>query len=485
MSLSKSRHRTWIYAFLGAVFVLYCIWMVTVPMERAPDEQVRVILSNSVWQHGSLPNAWDPEVRIYDWGFSYALRPMLVNIIGAFFMGVVSLFTTDPWAMLLAVRFVSVLSGVIFVLYAFKIALALGWKEHWVWVFACLCALTPQISFLAAYNNNDLFSLMCTTMIVFYWIEGNRLSWSWPVCIKLGLVLGITCLSYYNTYPYVLMSVVVYFFSYWKQAKTGTQKKEMWLKAAAIAGLAFLMAGWWFIRNIVLYHGDVLGSKTRLEMGELYADADKKPSTVWKAKREGISLFKLIFGVTRIKYPWIVQTFESLIAKFAMNSLMVAGWIYPAAAAFLGAGLIARIVRAIQNGIAWVKAKSHAIGFAGMFYLANVICMLAVFFLSAYYSWTDDYQAQGRYLMPAFSSLMLFVVQGWILIAGWLKKAFRQPKLPAWIANGICVVMVIFQLYCLFGVVRPDSKGVPKLNEHYLETYWIPYNSEKAAGKTG
>ena len=93
--------------FLIALFGLYVTWMITVPMAKAPDESVRIILSDYVFQNGHLPNAWDKSVRIDIWGFSYALRPMLANILGAFNMWIVSFFTQDPYALFYAARIVS------------------------------------------------------------------------------------------------------------------------------------------------------------------------------------------------------------------------------------------------------------------------------------------------------------------------------------------------------------------------------------------
>ena len=60
------------------------------------------------------------------------------------------------------------------------------------------------------------------------------------------------------------------------------RKKEILKKFVLILGIAFLVGGWFFIRNAVIHDGDILGRETIAEQGELYAEDEYKPSLSMK-----------------------------------------------------------------------------------------------------------------------------------------------------------------------------------------------------------
>ncbi|MBD5424128.1 MAG: hypothetical protein HDR44_03295, partial [Allobaculum sp.] len=336
---------TWITIFLVLVFVLDVIWMLTVPMDKSPDEYQRIILSNYIYLNGRLPNAWEPAVRIEGWGFSYALRPMLVNILGAFNMRFVSLFTTSTWALVLSVRIISVISGVMMVYFCFRICEWLEWKPAWAFFFGSVCAFTPQITFLCSYHNNDIFSMACVTAVLYCWVRGMRENWTWGDCYRLAIALGLTILSYYNAYPYVLFSIPVFFLTAFHRGMSRAAQQLVWKKTFVIIGITFLIAGWWFIRNMYLYDGDVLGMKTRLVMGELYGDPNLKPSVVFKPYREGISYFDVWNYTTSDGFSWSRKTFFSTIALLGIMDFLFPAEIYDFAARLLTIGLVLFVVQ--------------------------------------------------------------------------------------------------------------------------------------------
>lgn len=452
-SRTEKKNRIWIYfsLFLLFDFILNFVWMIKVPMSEAPDEINRIILSDYIYQHGSLPNAWNEEVRILGWGFSYAMRPMLVNIIGGWNMRLVSLFTTNVVARVMAARIVSVFSATVMTFYCFKIGLALNWKKGWIWMLACLSALTPQITFLASYNNNDIFSLACTTALIYYWIKGAKNNWRWRDCIWFSIAMGLTILSYYNAYSYILFSIPVFFLTAFHRNMSKEEKKTVWKKTAFIVLLTFLIAGWWFIRNIILYDGDVLGSGLREIMGEKYAIEELKPENIFRPIREGISYLQVLtYNIG--DYPWYLKTAMSTIGVLGPMNFYFESLFYNIPMYTFIAGCVLCLVQwvtwFVQAIIARFKDRelNHKL-IIGLFIFASALLTCA---LALYYSWTDDYQPQGRYIMPAFTSFILFMVTGYRFGFELVGKIFRSEKFEtilSWIVSavfcaGICFMQV-------------------------------------------
>lgn len=485
---------TWISIFLAADLVLNIIWMLTIPMSKAPDEEVRIILSDYVFQHGALPNAWDEAVRINGWGFSYALRPMLVNILGAFNMWVVSLFTDSLYAQVLAVRIISCFSGTAMVYFVFRCGQYLGWKPAWSWMAAAICGLMPQITFLAGYHNNDLFSTACVTAVMYCWLRGMREKWTWPDCIKFAIAMGVTILSYYNAYPYILFSIPLFFMTAFHRKMPRHEKREMWKKTGVIVLITFLIAGWWFIRMGVLYDGDILGSKTRLVMGEQFAEYSKKPSVIFKPQREGVSYFELWNFTHGDPFSWSKKTFMSSIALLGVMDFLFPAQVYdyPALILTIGLGLfilqfIYWIVRQIYRAVK-KQPCDHQANQDLLFFILAALSAALVIALALYYSWTDDYQPQGRYIIPAFTTFVLAMTAGYRFGAIMIGKCFGRFAQDAttalsWIVSVAAVAfMITLQAYC-YGRIMPDYIERPRLTQSYIEhrLKYSPQGSKQTA----
>lgn len=463
----------WIWVFLLFDLLLNILWMYTVPMTKAPDEEVRIILSDYIMAHGSLPNAWDEAVRINGWGFSYALRPLLVNMIGAFNMWVVSLFTSDLWAQVLAVRLISALSGTAMVYFVFRCAEWLDWKPCWAFMAGFICAMMPQITFLASYHNNDLFSLACVTAVLYCWLRGMKENWTWADCTRLSVSMGLTILSYYNAYPYVLFSIPLFFATAFHKGMSREQKIETWKKTGYIVLLTFLIAGWFFIRNMILYDGDMLGMKTRLIMGERYADPALRPSAVFKAQREGISFFGLWNYFHGDPFSWSQKTFMSTIALLGNMDFLFPAEIYRFCAAVLQLGSALFAVQAIVWLIQQCRTHfaSQEISFSLLFFLLAFLAGVFVIGLSLYYSWTDDYQPQGRYIIPAFTTFVLILTAGFRFLFQSLGKLFRHPLaetiMSCLFAFCMCAVMAGMQAYAYWRIAPVYLDGLPRTTQTY------------------
>jgi 4-amino-4-deoxy-L-arabinose transferase-like glycosyltransferase len=83
---------------------------------------------------------------------------------------------------------------------------------------------------------------------------GKRRAW-WRDVVTLGVVLGLGMLTKPSTGGLLLLTALAISFvalrrrSWWHWLSGGT----------ATAGLVLLIAGWWFVRNALLYGGDWTG----------------------------------------------------------------------------------------------------------------------------------------------------------------------------------------------------------------------------------
>lgn len=470
----------WIFLILDLIVNL--IWMYTIPMAKAPDEEFRIILSDSIVANGALPNAWDEAVRIHGWGFSYALRPMLVNMIGALNLWIVSLFTQDLWAQVLAVRLVSVLSAGAMVYFCFRIAEWLEWKPCWAFMLGCICAFTPQITFLAGYHNNDMFCLACVTATLYCWIRGMRERWTWPDCFRLAISLGLLILSYYNAYSYVLFSIPLFFMTIFRRHMSREQRMEAFQKTGVIILVTFLIAGWWFIRNIILYDGDMLGSQTRLVMGEKYAIPSLKPSAVFKPIREGISYFELWSYAHGDPFNWAKKTFMSTIALLGQMDFLFPAQVYDWAAWILRAGSGLFVIQYLVWLVSQIKNrfKNSQVNQQMLFYLFAFLSAVIVIALALYYSWTDDFQPQGRYIMPAFTTFALIMTAGFrsifVLLSRLIKNTTVNSVLGWLFCLPVCLSMLSLQGYAYWRIY-PSYMSYPRTGRTYQEhreTYGPP-----------
>ncbi len=81
-----------------------------------------------------------------------------------------------------------------------------------------------------------------------------------------------------------------------------------------------------------------------------------------------------------------------------------------------------------------------------LLYLCCALCMVIPVVLSAYNSYSSDYQAQGRYLMPALPALMLFVVKGYQQIDEMLGKRRQYAAIAACAMWLLCFVMIFVKV---------------------------------------
>ena len=393
-----------------------------------PDESMRYDIPKYILKYGVLPKGDELEIISPIWGFSYGFTPYLPSLISVFFMKITSFFTTDPSALLIAARLTSVLSGVFTYLVCYSIGEEIFSSKKIIYLFSLMVALLPQFIFLSSYINNDAFSVLTTAFILLMWIKGIKSNWSYETCLLLGIAIGLCALTYYNAYGFILCSIFVYCISCYKAKFT---IKEFLIKGIIIFLSAFAVAGWFFIRNFIIHDGDFLGMNSMYECGEQYA-------------MEGFQMSKRqTYQVLGYRHPllqpaWILSTIRSFFCATGYMEHLIS---YPLLTIY---GLI--ILVGFIFGM--IKRKTEKFEINTYFLICLLICMIIPILLSAHYSYTIDYQAQGRYVMSMMIPLMFIVSMGYNYLDELLIKKKLLKKIT--VSQIVLILYTILFVYCIF-----------------------------------
>ena len=165
----KNKRETFLYiGFVLLAFGLTFAWSLIAEPPAGPDEHMRLMIPQYIYEHGHLPNGYDPEVRNALWGFSYAFFPMLSYMISAFFMKVVSIFTTANRALICAARFTDVLFITATAALVPKITERL-FHDSRRWMMNCLIVFLPELIYAGTYFHKQLSILHLQNNFLFFY----------------------------------------------------------------------------------------------------------------------------------------------------------------------------------------------------------------------------------------------------------------------------------------------------------------------------
>ena len=221
--------------------------------------------------------------------------------------------------------------------------------------------------------------------------------------------------------------------------------KEILQKVLIVALMAFAVAGWWFIRNAIIYDGDILGMKTQVECGDKYAIDKYKPSKRETPQKNNESVMDML-----IKDDWIKTTLKSFVGIFGYQNIIMSSRIYQFYLILWGLGIIGCLINFKELFIYNKKEKNR--------YLLNYIFIPSIIIpiiLRIYYSYTSEYQAQGRYIMGIIIPFTYFIVSG---IKTILEKFIKSEKIRNIIIIVIMVIIILIAQRALFGYIIPTYK---------------------------
>lgn len=399
--LNNKKQKVFDVILVCSFFILYLIWSIHLPTNKGPDETMRYDIPKWIVQNAKLPIGNESELIHPMWGISYGFTPYLPSLIAVCFMNLATLVGNQADVLFFAARLTSVFAGTITVFFSLLIGKESFERLESKYLFAILVGLLPQFGFLCAYFNNDAFSVMSCTMIIYAWILGIKNNWSWKSCIILAIGLAFCTLTYYNAYGYILCSILLCCVTLYYYRNCEKDKKEFISKIIFVFIVVCLLAGWYFIRNYIIYNGDILGIHASRQCAELNAMSEYKPSLHSTYKKMGKSIFDMLSDEA-----WVKWTINSFFACFGYMEIWADGWIYICYYFVIGIGFLWCLLN--------FKNQKTNKRFLGYILIVSIIIPI---FLSCYNSYATDYQPQGRYIMPGMPALMLLVSSGYECIA--------------------------------------------------------------------
>ena len=287
------------------------------------------------------------------------------------------------------VRLLSTLLGALTVLFAYRAAKLLMPEGAFPAFFAAsLVAFNPQFIFLSASVNNDnlvtALGAIAFYLLVNSWLDlpaGRRMA-------LLGVILGLAAITKLN--GLVLSVLVIGFLPLVAWRHRAWKSLPYW--AIIIMLSAATVAGWWYIRNLILY-GDPTGLKV---MFAVYHRRSKAPDL-----RELLLLFE---GVRK-----------SFWAVFGWFNVVAHPWIYPVLdfwmlLGFTGFGVFAAGLLLRRE---WDRLAQWSIA----------VAWVAVYTL-ALWKWSQMRYPQGRMLFPALPAFTALWARGWLvdLLGRWGRR---------------------------------------------------------------
>lgn len=422
------RNRIFWICFVAGCFLVYCAWAVIIPYNHAPDEAMRYAIPRFIYQYGELPHGGDPRIRNEIWGISYGFTPITSYIISAFFMKIVSLFTVSETALLIAARFVSVLFSTGTVCFCIGIGQKL-FHGIYAKLFVVSVCLLPQFVFISAYVNNDSMGLFTVAWIIYAILVAEENKWNLKSCIFLGVGIGLCLLSYYNCYGIILVALIYALVSVLRDKTIEHKPQFILARIIWVALPALLVAGWWFIRNYVIYDGDLLGMNTSHMYGELYAQEPYKPSNRATPYRSGVSLPGML-----VHMGWIHSTCQSFIGQFDYMSVLLQPYCYTMMYLVGGIGFLGNFLLLKRDTLYRIDSKN-------LFKICMFMMCAITIGISVYYSYFNDFQAQGRYCLPMLLSLNVLIITGWYKLSE--KVAPNGKNAVAVVLTAVCILVFL------------------------------------------
>lgn len=454
------------HIIVALYFLIYLIITVSMlirqPFGNPPDEINRYLIPEYIAAHGTLPNGYEESIRIPGYGFSYAFQPILPYMLQGYAMRLVQCFTGSETALLYVARGVNLLFGLITALFVLLLSKKWFSDKRWQYLFAFLVTFLPQSIFLHTYVNTDSCCMMSIAIMLYGLTLGlkDRFSVSSSVILSIGIIL--CALSYYNAYGFILSCILLFFANYLSlhSLRLTFDWKAFLRKGLFISVLVLLGIAWWFIRSYLLYDGDFLGLEARDACASLYAIPSLHPDTRVTWQNQGYSMLDML-----LQSDFINLSTLSFIGIYGPMTITTSLWVYRFYKLLFPAGILLCFVlnpRHADTKKSLPDTLYRERPAFRIFYHCNMVfCILMPCVLSAYYSYTTDYQPQGRYLLPALIPVCYYCIRGlqkaWFLFSALLQKCQKKKPVNTAVLDrcftGLCVLLCIAIVCCLFVTV--------------------------------
>lgn len=428
------------------------------PFGDGPDEINRFKIVEYIYKHGTLPVGDDPEVLIDGFGASYAFQPMLTYMIDGYLLRAVSAFEPSLEMRVFISRLVDVFMGVIAALYVKKLGDLLFENKKTVWFFTLAVAFLPQNMFVHTYVNTDSMGLLSIAIVLHASILGTKEEFTKKNCVELAIGIILCALSYYNCYGIVLCAILLFaaYFVKMNSNQISYDYQNLLKKGILISVIVLLGISWWFIRNGILYDGDILALEARQICAAQTCTEPFNPYTRDTYQRLGIPLIEMVFGTDYFTLVW-----KSFIAMFGPMRIPTHHYIYWAFAGAFFLCVIGLFLPKKAQVLTWMNRYQKV--------CVNVTMVIAIVIpviLALYYSYTYDFQPQGRYYLPIVIPFMYFLTIGFEKLVTLLSDIVGKynPKLQTMSCTFMYHAVYAFLTFCLLYSTFVAMIGYYKVN---------------------
>jgi len=263
--LKSKRAISWIWLLLAVFFAKELLWSYLIPPWQAPDELGHYGYVETL-SEGRLPllgetkipekveiTVNDPNlVRAYPpgEGLNYIAQhpPFYYLLLLPFYL---FLSQNNPAITLLLLRIIGISLGAVTLFFAYKTVQKVAPAQKWLQMaVVCGIAFLPMFSYTAAVLNNDNLVAALAAMLIFFLVDPDQKKIQWPVTV--GILLGLAALTKYTALTLVIPIVIVQLIRFF-QAESREEKKKIFTNGVTIFSIAFVIAGWWYIRNYAVF----------------------------------------------------------------------------------------------------------------------------------------------------------------------------------------------------------------------------------------
>ncbi len=324
-------------------------------------------------------------------------------------------------------RLVSLLMGAGIIFLIFRTARELFPEEPALaWGAAGLVAFNPMFLFIQSSVHNDALTNLLAAMTIFglvrYWQRGPSASRA----VFLGLVAGLgilTKITFLFLGPVVVVAIVA---RSWQDRHVNKKWWQTALKMLFLGGgIVLLIAGWWFVRNQILY-GDLTSMKLQASIWQ-----PRENSPDWPAALNELSFLRDSF--------WGAFGFGQIPLHRPIYTLL---WIIEIVAA---GGLLLWAVRA--------RRRSGSYRVSGLLLGVLLLAPLTAFWATFGRMTVSGSANFGRYLFTSYAVLAPLFVLG---LTEWVPGRRRRQFLV-----GITSFFFGLAVYALVGVLRPAYAAPP------------------------
>jgi hypothetical protein len=228
-------------------------WLFMVPMKEAPDEYCHFWMCNFLSQHLRLPVA--AEVHAGGMEAVYGSLPQL-----GYLPHIVAAKVLPMCDLPLAFRFGSLAMGLVAIAGAYFIARQLFAGNRVArWALPLLMVFQPQLVLVHSYTNNDSTASALGAVILLILVLIVKRGISIYRSLALGFFLGWLALCKYAAYSLFFGAAFALLGAAWLN---GCAIVFLIKNLALVFTVCALTCGWWFVRELNEYPGDLLGINT-------------------------------------------------------------------------------------------------------------------------------------------------------------------------------------------------------------------------------